>query len=63
MQNDNSKNIFKIYFAYVTNDTAKTSIRNRLYHYTVPREMVICGSDGVTGTDRSNTNFFWQIVS
>jgi hypothetical protein len=41
--------MFKIKFAYVTNDTAKTSIKNHLYHYTTPYEMIICDSDGVTG--------------
>jgi hypothetical protein len=34
--------IFEIKFAYVTNDTAKTSITNHIYHYSTPREMVIC---------------------
>jgi hypothetical protein len=35
--------------AYVTNDTAKTSITNHRYHYTTPHATVICDSDGVTG--------------
>jgi hypothetical protein len=42
-------NIFKIKFMYVTNDTSKTSIKNHIYHYTTPCEMLICDSDGVTG--------------
>jgi hypothetical protein len=36
-------------FANVTNDTARTSIKNNIYRYTTPREMVICDSDAVTG--------------
>jgi hypothetical protein len=48
IQNDNLKNIFEIKFAYVTNNTAKTSIKNHIYYYTTPCEMVICDSDGVT---------------
>jgi hypothetical protein len=40
---------FEIKFAYLTNDIAKTNIKNHIYHYTTPREMVICDSDGVTG--------------
>jgi hypothetical protein len=43
------KNIYEIKFAYVTNDTAKTSIKNHIYHNTIPHEMVICNSDGMTG--------------
>jgi hypothetical protein len=31
----------------MTNDTSETSIKNHLYHYTTPQEMVICDSDGV----------------
>jgi hypothetical protein len=42
------KKIFGITVA-VTNDTAKTSIKNHLYHYTTPCEIVICDSDGVSG--------------
>jgi hypothetical protein len=53
--------IFIINSAYITSDTAKTNIKNRIYHYTTPRETVICDNDGVTGdcyrTDKSNTNF------
>jgi len=48
------KNIFKIKFAYVTNDTAKTSIKNHIYHYTTPCETVICDSDGMTGNHISH---------
>jgi hypothetical protein len=33
----------------MTNDTAKTSIKNHIYHYTTTCEMVISDSDGVTG--------------
>jgi hypothetical protein len=39
-----------IKFPYATNDTAETSIKNNIYHYTTPRETVICDSDGVTGS-------------
>jgi hypothetical protein len=46
--------IFKIKFAYVTNDTAETSIKSLMYHYTTPHEMVISDSDGVTGDHISN---------
>jgi hypothetical protein len=38
----------KIKFASVTNDTAETNIKNHIYHYTTPYEMVICESDGDT---------------
>jgi hypothetical protein len=31
------------------NDIAQTSIKNRIYHYTAPCEMVIRDSDGMTG--------------
>jgi hypothetical protein len=51
------KNIFEIKYAYVTNDTAGASIKNHIYDYTTPRETVICGSDGMTGVDKSNTIF------
>jgi methylglyoxal synthase len=43
------KKILKIKFAYVTHDTAKTSIKNHIYRYTTPHKMVICYCDGVTG--------------
>jgi hypothetical protein len=43
------KKIFETKFAYVTNDTSKTSIKNNIYHNTTPCEMVICDSDGITG--------------
>jgi hypothetical protein len=43
------KNIFEIKFEHVTNDTAKTRIKNHIYHHTTPCEMVICDSDGVKG--------------
>jgi hypothetical protein len=39
--------MFEIKFAYVTKDTAKTSIKNQICHYTTPCEMVICDSDDV----------------
>jgi hypothetical protein len=35
-------NIFKIKFACVTNDNAKTSIKNHIYHYATLHEMIIC---------------------
>jgi hypothetical protein len=54
---DNLKKIFKIKFAYVTNDTAETSIKNLIYHYTMPREMIICDSDGLTGNHIALTFF------
>jgi hypothetical protein len=38
-----------MYFAYVTNDTVKTSIKNHICHYTTPCETVIHNSGGVTG--------------
>jgi hypothetical protein len=40
--------MFEIKFAYMTNDTAETSVENHIYHYTAPCEMVICDSDGMT---------------
>jgi hypothetical protein len=46
---DNLKEIFEIKFASVTNDAAKTGIKNDIYHDTTPRETVICDSDGATG--------------
>jgi hypothetical protein len=42
------KKIFEIKFAYVTNHTAKTIIKNHLCHYTAPHETAICDSDGMT---------------
>jgi hypothetical protein len=42
------KKLSNIKFAYVTNDTANTSVKNHMYH-TTPGETVICDSDGVTG--------------
>jgi hypothetical protein len=44
----NVKEIFGIKFAYVTNDTAGTSIKNHICYYTMTCETVICDSDGVT---------------
>jgi hypothetical protein len=44
-----TKKRLQIKFAYVTNDTAKTSTENHIYHYTSPCETVICDTDGVTG--------------
>jgi hypothetical protein len=43
------KKVFEIKFAYVTNDTAETSIKNHIYHYATPHEIVIRDSDGLTG--------------
>jgi hypothetical protein len=48
-QNNSKWQIFEIKFAYVTNDNAKQVLKNHIYHYTTPFEMVICDSDGVTG--------------
>jgi hypothetical protein len=36
-------------FAYMTNDTAKLSIKNHIYHYSTLCQTVICDTDGVTG--------------
>jgi hypothetical protein len=36
---DNLKKILKIKFAYVTNDTAETSIESHIYRYTTLRHM------------------------
>jgi hypothetical protein len=36
------------------NDTAETSIKNHIHHYTIPCEMVICDSDGITGVHTSH---------
>jgi hypothetical protein len=41
--------ILEIKFACITNYAAKTIIENHIYHYTIPCEMIIYGSDGVTG--------------
>jgi hypothetical protein len=41
--------VFKIKFAYVTNNTAETSIKNKKFHYTTPREMIIHDIYGMTG--------------
>jgi hypothetical protein len=35
--------------AYVTNNTAKTSIKNHIYCYATQHETAIIDSDGVTG--------------
>jgi hypothetical protein len=43
--------ILEIKFAYVTNDAGKTIIKNHIYHYTIPCEMIIYGSDGMTGNN------------
>jgi hypothetical protein len=43
------KKIFKIKFAYVTNDADKTSIKCHIYYNTTPCEMIICDSDDITG--------------
>jgi hypothetical protein len=41
------KYIFQIKFAYVANDCQnKYHIKNHIYRYSTPREMVICNSDG-----------------
>jgi hypothetical protein len=39
--------MFEIHIARVTNDTAKTSIKNLIYHYITPCVTVICDSDGI----------------
>jgi hypothetical protein len=58
--------MFEIKFVYVTNDTAEKSIKNRIYHYTIPCEMVIYNSDSVTEAaycaDKSNTHFFNKLL-
>jgi hypothetical protein len=43
------KEIFEIKFVYVTNNTAQTSIKNHIYHYSTPHQKVIFDSHGVTG--------------
>jgi hypothetical protein len=48
MQGHRAK-ILKIKFAYVTNETTETNIKNHIYHYTTPREIVIYDSDGMRG--------------
>jgi hypothetical protein len=48
IQKDNLKNL-KIIFSYVKNYTAKKSVKDHIYIYTTPREMVICDNDGMTG--------------
>jgi hypothetical protein len=58
--------IFEIKFTYITNKTAKTSIKSHIYHYTTPCETVVCDSNGMTddciSTDKSNTNFFNKLL-
>jgi hypothetical protein len=54
IQNDNLKNIFKIKFAYVTNDIAKTTVSHLSLHYTTPHGTVICGIDGMIGNHISH---------
>jgi hypothetical protein len=67
--NNNLKKVFEIKLAYVTNDTVKTNIKNRIYHYTTSRETVTFDSYGMTGIDRSNIIFsrkllgIFQIIS
>jgi hypothetical protein len=34
--------IFEIKFASVTNDTAETSVKTHIYHYTTPSETAAC---------------------
>jgi hypothetical protein len=60
-----SKNIFKIKFAYVTNTTAKTCIKNHIYHYATPCKTVMFDSDGRTGdhTDRNSIDFFNKLLA
>jgi hypothetical protein len=41
-------------FVYVTKDTAETSVKNCIYHYTT-HEMVICDSDGMIGDHISHS--------
>jgi hypothetical protein len=61
--------MFEIHIACVTNDTAKTSIKNLIYHYITPCEtVIICDSDGIAYwhiacTDRSNSNVFNQFLA
>jgi hypothetical protein len=43
------KKIFEIELANVTNKTTETSIKNHIYHHTIPHKTVICNSDGMTG--------------
>jgi hypothetical protein len=52
------KKISEIKFAYLANDTAKTSTKNHMYHYITRCKMIICDRDGMTDTNKSNTNFF-----
>jgi hypothetical protein len=35
--------------AYVTNDTAETSIKNHIHYFATPCETVICDCGGMTG--------------
>jgi hypothetical protein len=49
--------IFEIKFPYITNDPNKTINKHHIYHYSTPREMVICD------TNTSNTNFFNKLLS
>jgi len=37
---NNSREVSYIKFAYVTNESVETSIKNDIYHYTLPCEMV-----------------------
>jgi hypothetical protein len=47
IQNDKLKKKLEIKFAYVTKDTAGTSMKNHIYHYITPFEMATCDSDGM----------------
>jgi hypothetical protein len=43
-----TKKNYETKFAYVTNDTTATSIKNHMYHYITPCETAICDSDDAT---------------
>jgi hypothetical protein len=48
------KKMFEIKFVYVTVDIAMAGIKNYIYHYTAPCEMVICDGGGLTGNHISH---------
>jgi hypothetical protein len=52
IQNDTLKNL-KNKFAYVTNETAETSIKNQLYHYTTPHKTITYNTNVVKGDHTS----------
>jgi hypothetical protein len=43
------KNIFRVKFSCVTNDTAETRLRNHIYHHTTPHEMAVFDSHSMAG--------------